>query len=464
MTPISIVRRRWHEHRLHETQSCGGKITTICATLVFILSIIVLIAPSDSSDASMTVGTTKDVQWISESEQTLYDTSGTAIAEIRIVHDDEGTQRIDVRNAVDWWDQLMMRIVNQPHDPNTTYGYFGQSPSYYEYNFYTTWGMQPQPTSETIMYQFYMSDDSPTEPASDSQIVTFEFIVGEKPVYNYTTSVSYDIGEYATGDFGPDSVSESLFEQSTKILEFTVPLDVPQRTDGWVFDYWQGSDGLTYEPGAKIRATIGDDLVLTAKWIRPMVTVTFWNGDEVYIDMSVETGTTVTSPDDPRVDGMFFTGWYTDDGTFQDLFDFDTIIETDMDLYAGWEDELHFTTEPAAAGTAAAANFRGKGGRDPQPLSVRGQRTTARGVHGISAEQRNSGADGARRRHSHAHAETSSHRGELQLADPGKQLELPLGNRNSLRPRQRAAAGHAPGRAAFAGGDRSDTPATRNHR
>ena len=329
----------------------GGKITTICATLVFILSIIVLIAPSDSFDASMTVGTTKDVQWISESEQTLYDTSGTAIAEIRIVHDDEGTQRIDVRNAVDWWDQLMMRIVNQPHDPNTTHGYFGQSPSYYEYSFYTTWGMQPQPTSGTIMYQFYMSDDSPTEPASDSQIVTFEFIVGEKPVYNYTTSVSYDIGEYATGDFGPDSVSESLFEQSTKILEFTVPLDVPQRTDGWVFDYWQGSDGLTYEPGAKIRATIGDDLDLTAKWIRPMVTVTFWNGDEVYIDMSVETGTTVTSPDDPRVDGMFFTGWYTDDGTFQDLFDFDTIIETDMDLYAGWEDELHFTTEPAADGT-----------------------------------------------------------------------------------------------------------------
>ena len=43
-----------------------------------------------------------------------------------------------------------------------------------------------------------------------------------------------------------------------------------------------------------------------------------------------------TAPETPTRTGYTFLGWYLDDGTFKNLFDFELEVEENIDLYAGW--------------------------------------------------------------------------------------------------------------------------------
>lgn len=57
---------------------------------------------------------------------------------------------------------------------------------------------------------------------------------------------------------------------------------------------------------------------------------------EVYLTKKIQPDTTVKKPDDPTRAGYKFAGWYTDP-TFETEFDFDKILNDNMEVYAKWE-------------------------------------------------------------------------------------------------------------------------------
>ena len=85
--------------------------------------------------------------------------------------------------------------------------------------------------------------------------------------------------------------------------------------------------------------------------IKPMVTVTFdSNGGSEIQAQAVEVGTLVSAPDDPELYGYVFAGWFIDDGTFLNEFDFNSPIQSSITLFAKWNGDLKFTTDPISDG------------------------------------------------------------------------------------------------------------------
>ena len=77
--------------------------------------------------------------------------------------------------------------------------------------------------------------------------------------------------------------------------------------------------------------------------------VSFSSNGSVIQTQTVDDGMTASSFN-PTLDGYTFKGWYVD-GAFSSLFDFSTPITSDKTLYAKWEGNFAFTSEPTAEGT-----------------------------------------------------------------------------------------------------------------
>ncbi len=183
---------------------------------------------------------------------------------------------------------------------------------------------------------------------SDNE-VTFRIELTTDTVYKYTTSVSFDThGGNTINAITREDVKTS---QSSELVEIDLPAE-PTNINGQQFDGWSTSNGgnVIYEPGTEsIKVTIGSEITLHAIWTTPQVTITFWDGGEQYDKVSIDKGTKVSVPDEPEKEGMFFLGWFTEE-TCTALYDFNTVVNSDMNLFAGWEDELEWTTTPTAHG------------------------------------------------------------------------------------------------------------------
>jgi uncharacterized repeat protein (TIGR02543 family) len=60
---------------------------------------------------------------------------------------------------------------------------------------------------------------------------------------------------------------------------------------------------------------------------------------------TVASNSKITEPDDPtRDDEVEFVGWYRDNGTFKNEFDFNTPITNDTTLYAKWSNDKYTLT------------------------------------------------------------------------------------------------------------------------
>jgi uncharacterized repeat protein (TIGR02543 family) len=60
------------------------------------------------------------------------------------------------------------------------------------------------------------------------------------------------------------------------------------------------------------------------------------NGGSLVDAQIILEGDTATEPADPTFDGFTFGGWYTDDTTFLEAYDFATPVTADITLYAKW--------------------------------------------------------------------------------------------------------------------------------
>ena len=169
----------------------------------------------------------------------------------------------------------------------------------------------------------------------------------------YSTSVDAEPAVTWTVTFNSNGGSEVAAQ--TVLDGQTAARPADPTLEGFSFDGWFTDPGLTnaYDFSAPVTA----DLTLYAKWTEngepPAVryTVTFnSNGGSAVADQDVESGQTVTRPNDPARNGCVFDGWYTDPSLTQ-AYDFSTPVTGSLTLYAAWNVTLTFKTNGAVTGT-----------------------------------------------------------------------------------------------------------------
>jgi uncharacterized repeat protein (TIGR02543 family) len=149
-------------------------------------------------------------------------------------------------------------------------------------------------------------------------------------LYDKWTPVSYTVTFEAGGD---------LTDPDAQIITYgdLVTVPVTPINPGYLLTYWSlDVDGE--EPFDFTTDIIEEDTILYAQWAEA-VTVTFESNDGSEVDAQVILkGGLATKPNDPTLDDNTFVGWFTDNNTFDNEFDFaTTIIDDDITLYAKWE-------------------------------------------------------------------------------------------------------------------------------
>lgn len=87
---------------------------------------------------------------------------------------------------------------------------------------------------------------------------------------------------------------------------------------------------------------VTEDTTLYALFLNHLVTFDSQGGSDVD-DVYVADGDTIPEPDEPTLQDFNFVGWYTDEGTWEELWNFDTPVHEDITLYARWEEIVYHT-------------------------------------------------------------------------------------------------------------------------
>ena len=177
----------------------------------------------------------------------------------------------------------------------------------------------------------YTFDDWYTDSGLSSR---FDF---DTPITEYTTLYAqWTINTYTvTFDANEGSaINEETVNHGSTATEPTAP-----TRPGYTFDDWYTDRGLSSR--FDFDTPITGYITLYAKWISNIThTVSFDTDGEEYIGpQTVNNGEMATRPRNPNVltFARTFRGWYTDNGTFNDYFDFSSrTITSDITLYARW--------------------------------------------------------------------------------------------------------------------------------
>ena len=140
-------------------------------------------------------------------------------------------------------------------------------------------------------------------------------------------------------------------EYTEKDLPLTLPL--PTKT-GYKFEGWSDETKIVKTITA---ADIGNKTYV-AVWtliIGPTFRVTFnSNGGSSVTEQIVEQGKTADMPIKPTKTGYTFDGWYTDNGTFNNEYDFNTPVTANTTLYAKWNINKYTVKFESNGGTSVA--------------------------------------------------------------------------------------------------------------
>jgi len=156
-----------------------------------------------------------------------------------------------------------------------------------------------------------------------------------------TTGQSTSATTYQTYTVRFDAMGGSSVESQSVISGNTVV--VPETTyeghtlDGW---YLSSDGGTTFdEEWLFATDTVNRDITLYAKWIALedlLYQVTFENTGDSYLEPITQMiNTTINEPEEPVKNGHIFAGWYQD-SSFNLEFNFSTVINEDVTLYAKW--------------------------------------------------------------------------------------------------------------------------------
>lgn len=198
-----------------------------------------------------------------------------------------------------------------------------------------------------MLCDYHASDSRAVYPGTNvlTFTVSFEPLVG----YEYTTTVNFDAngGTNAPSTITDVEYRDVMFSGNETLTPNRQPTNGSMTFLGWA----TSSNGdVVFEPGEDIVVPYGSTNTLYAIWGEATADVTFISNGSVYITVSVPIGQTVPMPDDPELYGYTFKGWFTSE-QFTTEFDTSTLVQSDFSLYAKWEGNLEFTTDPVADGT-----------------------------------------------------------------------------------------------------------------
>ena len=153
-------------------------------------------------------------------------------------------------------------------------------------------------------------------------------------IYNRTTGNTNDGGKIKHPG-GYEGLSGSGYGLEGEPMTFEILPDAGMIFIGWA----KGSTtGTIVSEDPSITFTYDGDLygdyyAILEKGIK----VTFnTNGGSEVDSQIIKKGTTATLPTQPDREGYRFDGWYTDNGTFQNDFNFETVLNEDITIYAKW--------------------------------------------------------------------------------------------------------------------------------
>ena len=112
-------------------------------------------------------------------------------------------------------------------------------------------------------------------------------------------------------------------------------LPTPTR-EGFIFLGWNDSNDVLPRPIIESPYTITQDVTFIANWVE-VITINFnSNGGTAVDSQNVSAGGVITQPATPSKFGYIFDGWYTDNNTFANEYDFNSSVNTAFTLHAKW--------------------------------------------------------------------------------------------------------------------------------
>lgn len=170
-----------------------------------------------------------------------------------------------------------------------------------------------------------------------------------KDAFNFDTEVNTDLVLYAKFEaivvtynvvfkgFNGVTLATFSIEEGETVPAILVP-DAPV-VDGYEFVGWD-----------KEFASVTEDLIINALYevVVSEFTVVFANSE--LENVTVKDGEKVTKPEDPFKEGFVFVGWFTDEEYISE-YDFDLVVNSDLTLYAKFEEIVYTINYSLKGGT-----------------------------------------------------------------------------------------------------------------
>jgi len=131
--------------------------------------------------------------------------------------------------------------------------------------------------------------------------------------------------------------------------------------EGYTFAGWY-YDNNTFKQKCTFENPVNEDITVYAKWNKASYTVTFNSNGGTEIDkIKVYHGEKIPTPDNPVKTGYNFLGWYTDNNTFYEKFDFkNTEVTKNITLYAAWEEHIYYIAFDSNGGSGIMDDMKVK--------------------------------------------------------------------------------------------------------
>lgn len=203
-------------------------------------------------------------------------------------------------------------------------------------------------TGEESTTEDKTSEETTTEESTSKEETTTEEETGEETTTEEETTEENTTEESTTETETSSGDKEDVKEEYTvsfvtncdtllsdiKVEKNSVLTNIPSITkNGYKLEGWYLDSNYTNK--FDVTMPIAGNITLYAKWIEETNTVEFVGTD--YEVLEVKSGSKVTKPNDPVKEGYKFMGWYQDQ-LFTNVFDFDnTIINSNIKIYALFE-------------------------------------------------------------------------------------------------------------------------------
>jgi uncharacterized repeat protein (TIGR02543 family) len=161
---------------------------------------------------------------------------------------------------------------------------------------------------------------------------------------------------------GGTPVAYQVIDEGGKAIAPIAPTRTHYTFAGWYIDNGTFADAVVF---ASIR--FDEDTTLYAKWTAITYTVAYnSNGGSAVAPETVNSGEAADEPVAPTKAGYIFGGWFTDNTTFENEYDFATLVVADITLYAKWLEAVTVTFD-SNEGSAVPAQVIVKGTKATEP-------------------------------------------------------------------------------------------------